>query len=210
MNDPKGTTAGGLSRRLHGAVSPTNGQVLRFALAAMAALACGCASKPKSVGIPPEEAADYLHTVIEADRGTYAEQVVNRLQNVEHKINASEHFREEKVLPLPSQMFRMAAQEAAKKSKFRYALISTWAINKVNTPKTDFEKKALDALQKSPDAPYRSTETVGGKTYFLSAYADKAVSEACVNCHNNHEESPRHDFKVGDVMGGVIVSLPVD
>jgi len=195
---------------------------LRGIAAGGLALVCGCgqsghrdeaaqaAQLPPSGWFPPERVADFVHTVIEADRATYAEQVVNRLQNVEKRISASEHFREEKLLPLPSQMMRMGAQLAAQKSPFRYALISTWAINKVNTPKTDFEKKALAAIEKTPDVPYRATDTVAGKKYFMAAYADKAVSVACADCHNHHDESPRHDFKLGDVMGGIVVTLPLE
>ena len=163
-----------------------------------------------SAGVPPDKVADYVHAVIAADRATYAEEVVHRLQDVEKVARATEQFREEKGLPLPSQMLRMGAQRAAKTGGFRYALISTWAINKANTPRTDFEKRGLDAVAKEPDQPYRSQEDVGGKRYFMSLYPDRAVSEACVSCHNGHPESPRRDFKLNDVMGGVIVALPLD
>jgi len=32
-------------------------------------------------------------------------------------------------------------------------------------------------------------------------FADVAVAEACVNCHNEHEDSPRRDWTLGEVMG---------
>jgi hypothetical protein len=31
-----------------------------------------------------------------------------------------------------------------------------------------------------------------------------------VSCHNGHAESPRKDFKLNDVMGGVVVALPLE
>lgn len=40
-------------------------------------------------------------------------------------------------------------------------------------------------------------------------YADVAVAEACIDCHNKHDESPRHDFKLDDVMGGVVIRIPL-
>lgn len=40
-------------------------------------------------------------------------------------------------------------------------------------------------------------------------YPDKAVAKACISCHNDHKDSPRKDFKMGDVMGGVVLRLPV-
>ena len=44
----------------------------------------------------------------------------------------------------------------------------------------------------------------------VALYPDVAVSDACVNCHNGNAESPRHDFKRGEVMGAVVIALPVE
>jgi len=173
--------------------------------------ACGCnrADSRAAQGIPLPEVADYIHTVIAADRAIYAEQVVHRLQDVEKVIKADEKFKAEKALPFPAQMLRMGAQEAGKSGKFRYALISKWAINKANQPKTEFEKNGFDALLKDSEKPHTGYETLGGKKFFMALYADKAVSEACIRCHNSHPESPRQDFKLGEVMGGIVISFPV-
>ena len=180
-----------------------------ISVAWLLAVAAGCGAKSGDHALPPEKVADMIHLVIQADRTTYARQVVDRLQNEEAVIKASEHFREDKTLPLPSQMMRMGAQLVAEQGGFRYALISEWAINKANMPRSDFEKKGLAALQKTPDQPYRDYVEMGGKRYFAALYADKAVSKACVLCHNGHQESPRHDFKLGDVMGGISVTIPL-
>jgi hypothetical protein len=169
----------------------------------------GCGSKSEVKGIPPEKVAELIHQVIEADRTVYTKEVVNRLQMDEQVITASEHFKEDKALPLPAQMLRMGAQLVADKGVFRYALISTWAINKANLPKNDFEKKGLDAVAADPSKPFSETITVNGKKYFAALYADKAVAPACVTCHNGHKESPKTDFKLGDVMGGVVITIPL-
>jgi len=181
-----------------------------WASCALVGAACARGGGDARAGLPPEKVADYVHAVIAADRATYAEEVVHRLQDVEKVMRATEQFREEKGLPLPSQMLRMGAQRAAREGGFRYALISAWAINKANMPRTDFETRGLEAVARTPDTPYRSHEEVGGKRYFMSLYPDKAVSEACVSCHNGHAESPRKDFKLNDVMGGVVVALPME
>lgn len=178
-------------------------------IAAVSVVLGGCQKSAGPAGIPPAAVADYIHTVIEADRAVYSEQVVHRLQNVEKVIDSTEDFEEEKGLPLPSQMLRMGAQRAAEKGGVRYALISPWAINKSNMPRTTFEKEGLAALTRDPGAPLRRVEDVGGRKYFMALYPDKAVSQACVSCHNEHPESPRTDFALGDVMGAVVVSFPV-
>jgi hypothetical protein len=89
-------------------------------------------------------------------------------------------------------------------------LISEWAINKANMPKTDFEKKGLKALAKNPKEPYRGFQKDADQRYFMALYPDKAMSQACVDCHNDHPESPRQDFKLGDVMGGLVITMRVE
>ena len=36
-----------------------------------------------------------------------------------------------------------------------------------------------------------------------------ARATACANCHNEHADSPKKDFKEGDIMGGVVIRIPV-
>jgi hypothetical protein len=56
---------------------------------------------------------------------------------------------------------------------------------------------------------YYADETLGGERWFTAVYGDRAVAQACVECHNGHDDSPRHDFKVGDVMGAVVIRIPL-
>ncbi len=161
-------------------------------------------------GIDPKDVADMLHAVMSADRTVYTRMVVNRLMLQEKIIKASEHFADEKALPLPAQMFRFGAETARETTdKFSYSLQSMWPINKQNGPRTDLEKKGLEFVASNKGENFYGEETLGGKKYFTAIYADNAVAEACVSCHNAHPESPKKDFKLGDVMGGVVIRIPV-
>jgi hypothetical protein len=82
-------------------------------------------------------------------------------------------------------------------------------VNKQNAAKTPAEKEGLKAIATAPDKPFYKEEKLGPKTYFTAVYADKAVSKACVSCHNEHRDSPRTDFKLNDVMGGVVIRIPI-
>ncbi|HLU66353.1 MAG TPA: DUF3365 domain-containing protein, partial [Kofleriaceae bacterium] len=70
------------------------------------------------------------------------------------------------------------------------------------------ETRGLDRVVGSRK-PHYGTEVLDGKTYFVAIYPDVAVSEACVTCHNQHRDSPRRDFKVDDVMGGLVIRFPL-
>ncbi|AFU98506.1 Tll0287-like domain-containing protein [Simiduia agarivorans] len=161
--------------------------------------------------ITPQRMADAIYAVIESDRAVYTRHVVNRLQNEEEVITADEHWKEEQALPLPAQMLRMGAEGVAKKNAgFTYALLSLWPINKQNAPKTPMEKEGLEFVNANKGKNFYGTEELGGKKYFTAVYADMAVSEACTKCHNDHIDSPKTDFKLGDIMGGVVMRIPLD
>jgi hypothetical protein len=153
--------------------------------------------------------ADAIHAVLEADRTAYTQLIVNRLSLEENVIKASEHWKDDKALLLPAQMFRAGAEIAGKNQKeFSYSLLSLWPINKKNAAKTDAEKKGLEQVVASGKNFYIE-ETLGDKHFFTAVYPDKAVAEACVKCHNNHEDTPKKDFKQGDVMGGIVIRIPL-
>jgi hypothetical protein len=184
-------------------------QILLCVILVSALSACSAARDAVPGGISPKAMADALHAVMEADRTVYTRQVVNRLQNQEKLIKASEHWQDDKALPLPAQMFRMGAEMVAGKTQnFSYSLLSLWPVNKQNAPKTDAEKAGLEVVAKKQE-PYYAEETLGGRTYFTAVYPDIAVAEACIACHNEHADSPRSDFKMGETMGGVVVRIPL-
>ena len=163
-------------------------------------------------GISPQKFADAVHAVMNADRSVYTKKVVNRLQNQEGVIKASEHWEDDKALPLPAQMFRMGAEIVSKNEDvgFTYSLLSKWPINKQNKPSTELEQKGLDFVAENKGKNFYGEETLGGKKYFTAVYADTGVAEACIKCHNEHKDTPKTDFKLGDVMGGVVVRVPLE
>jgi hypothetical protein len=175
---------------------------------ALAGPACKAAGSAQAAGVPPKQLADAVHAALESDRAVYTREVVNRLQNELGVIKASEHWKEDKALPLPAQMFRMGAElTAQKEAGLHYALLSPWPISRQNQPRTDVEKAGLEFVVKNPNENYYGSERLGDATFFTAVYPDKAISNACVECHNSHASSPRHDFKLGDVMGGVVVRI---
>ncbi len=161
-------------------------------------------------GIPPETVTDYIHAVIEADRIFYTIHIVERLQK-EGGATAAENWRtEKKTLPLPAQFLAEASDLSSKTgTKVRYRLISLWPINPHNGPYDETEKRGLEAVREHPERSATSTIKIGDQTYFKAIYADRAVSQSCVGCHNAHPHSPKKDFKMDDVMGGLVIEVPL-
>lgn len=179
-------------------------------LAITAILTAASVAVKADTGISYQRMADALHAVLEADRTVYTKLIVNRLQNDEKVIDASEHWKDDKALLLPAQMFRAGAETLAQKNPgFSYSLLSLWAVNKQNTAKTPVEKEGLTAVAAAPDKPFYKNEKLGNDTYFTAVYPDRAISKACISCHNDHRDSPRSDFKLNDVMGGIVIRIPM-
>lgn len=199
-----------------------------FALAAVVcftAVACsgGDSNTASAAGpaIAPDLVADYIHTVLAADRTAYTQHVVNRVKSLEGKpkedgvldIESTEGWQQTNGIPLPAQMFRLGSEIANESGYFTYNLISPWNINDSQGPKSDFEKKAVEEIVATGE-PYKEYQEVGGQAYYSALYPDTAVAEACVSCHNTHpvhlERYPDKVFEMGDVMGGIIINIPVE
>ena len=159
-------------------------------------------------GISPGIVADYVHSVVQADRTFYQNEIVGRMRE-KGMVAASEHWRADGGLPLPVQFLQESGRLMAKQGKaIRFRLISDWAINKDSGPTTEFERTGLMKVLENPDRPYTAMTTEGKARRFQALYADKAVSQLCADCHNGHVKSPKRDFKVGDVMGGILLTIP--
>lgn len=189
---------------------------LAIGAAASAATLAASATTGSDEKVSVKAMADALHLVMDSDRTVYTRTIVNRLVKKEKVIKASEHFEDDKALALPAQMFRFGSELAAKRMEdkpdvsFSYSLQSLWPVNSQNAPKTEAEKAGLKYVAENKGENYYAEETLGGQRYFTAVYADVAVAPVCVSCHNDHADSPRRDFKLGDVMGGVVIRIPLE
>ena len=174
------------------------------------AAALSAKEEPKLSGIPPEKVAGFVHAVLEASRTIYTTQIVDRMQE-KGIVSAAEHWEQEDALPLPAQFLQRSGKLVAEGGQgIRYRLIGLFPIYQRNAPATDFERKALETLNHKPQGPITSIVNSGKKHYFQAIYPDRAVSNACIKCHNSHPRSPKRDFKLNDVMGGIAITIPIE
>lgn len=189
----------------------STGLLCLFCLPMLLHTLSSCSKESTMKGVDFKTMADALFSVMEADRAVYTTYVVKRSIDAGH-IKPGEHWKDEDekgTIPLPAQMFRMASERVAKGTQvFSYQLKSSWPINKQNAPQTDIEKEGFKFIEANGGVePFYGEETIMGKKYFTAIYPDVAVSQACVDCHNNHADTPKKDFKLKDVMGGVLIRI---
>ena len=167
-------------------------------------------SDATSINVPIDSVADYIHAVIAADREVYTKHAVERMQT-KGVVAVSEKWDERNTLPLPAQFLQESGRYVGKMGLgVQYRLISFWPINKRNVAANALESIGLGAVATHPDRPYKGVTKVGDTRYFEAVYADLAVAPHCAGCHNAHPDSPKHDFKVNDVMGAIVVSIQLE
>jgi hypothetical protein len=82
-----------------------------------------------------------------------------------------------------------------------------WRV-KEGGPRDEFEREALKRLEAHPGEEYHRFETKDGKKVLRYAIA-RVLKESCVECHNTRADSPRKNWKVGDVRGILEITRPL-
>jgi hypothetical protein len=166
---------------------------------------------PVPFEIRPKDLADCIYAVVAAHREVYATLVVQRLSDDAKLVPCSASWETDKALPVPTQVLRLANETIQRKgAEFAFVARSLQPINPKNRPETDTERLGLESLLAHPGTTFYTNEMAGGRRYFTAIYPDKAIVPACVNCHNRHPTSPKKDYKPGDVLGGIVVRVPLE
>jgi len=161
--------------------------------------------KPKlAVSIQPQHVADSLRAVISGHRENYV-----RLSAA--RIASGAQWDETSGWPAPCLMTRADSEAAASKGvEFSFVLRSLNPVANRNAIETEFERKALEALQRRPDQPVYGEELLGGRWYFTAIYPEKAWHPACVTCHNQLPQSPKRDYRTNDVLGALVIRIALE
>jgi methyl-accepting chemotaxis protein len=144
-------------------------------------------------------------------RTFYTSEVVARAHDVGMRVNYDFGGRRD-TLPLPATFVKVLGEHIAHDhpgTSIRLYSRFPFPHRAATETYDDFEKQALNSLEQRPDTPVWTLATIGGRRSVRYAVAD-VMGPACVSCHNSHPESPKRDWKEGDVRGAVEVIVPVD
>ncbi|HUJ45379.1 MAG TPA: DUF3365 domain-containing protein [Opitutaceae bacterium] len=154
-----------------------------------------------NAAISPQDQADALHFVIAADREMY----------VRAFAAAPAGARPGRIWPSPCELLRRACESIQSQgAEFSYALRSLHSLDPRNEPQTELEQKGLEFIASHPTGTFSGQEMLGGRRYFTVVYPDLPATASCVDCHNRRSAATPQRFKVGDVMGGIVVRVPLE
>lgn len=142
----------------------------------------------------------------------YTNNVVGHI-GPQHRLETSTAYRTTPdTIPVPATLtIEIGEQLSARKDGQRLRMYSDLPFQnrKDGGPRDDFERRALDALKRNPSQPFYEFGMDRDRTVLRYAKA-RVLQARCVECHNAHPESPRHDWREGDVRGAIEVVRYLD
>ena len=154
-----------------------------------------------------------LNSVISSVRAYYAANVVGRVLASPGTTKVVHNYHDiPGAIPIPATLsLELGKVISEQQRNIGYRFVSDYPFK--NRPAHDldqFETNALGRLrQNSNQQPAQVSATVFSDQVRL--IAPVIMGQACVNCHNSHPESPKTDWKVGDVRGiqEVAITQPI-
>lgn len=143
-------------------------------------------------------------------RALYSSKIVSRVKN--QGIVVSHDYKNDNEVPFPATFsIELSKKISEGKDGLKARLYSDYPFpwrREEGGVKDEFEQEALTRVRANPEKPYVRFETVEGIPSMRFAKA-VPLEESCVGCHNTHPESPKKDWKTGDVRGVQAIILPL-
>ena len=134
-------------------------------------------------------------------RAYYTKNVVGKVINKTQLKASFNHMNEPESIPLPATMIHDLS-ELMQSQGTNIKLYSAFPFpNRDSRQLDEFQQTAWKRLLETPGETYVKTEHKNGETVVRVGIADLMVADACVGCHNSHPDTPKNDWKLGDVRG---------
>ncbi|KAA0875925.1 methyl-accepting chemotaxis protein [Nitrincola tapanii] len=123
-----------------------------------------------------------------------------------------DHLNNPHAVPLPATVMRSLGEMTQGQGGSSFRLYSDQPFRFRQSSETqldEFERAAIEYLRNNPDAHFSQRIEIQGKPYYRMAKADVMTQPGCLSCHNTHPDSPRQDWKLGDVRGVAQATVPL-
>ncbi len=148
--------------------------------------------------------ASNLNSVISSVRGYYAKDVVGRILAAPGVTTQVIHTYHDTpgAIPIPATLsLELGKVISEQQDNITYRFVSDLPFKGRDAHPLDaLEANALASLRANPKEPVMATSW-SGLTGEVRLIAPILMGQTCVNCHNTHPDSPKTDWKVGDVRG---------
>jgi class 3 adenylate cyclase len=150
-----------------------------------------------------------LNSLITSIREYYAANIVSRVLSTSGHSEVVHNYHEVPgAIPIPATLsLELGHLIGQQQSNIGYRFVSDYPFKgRTAHPLDAFEQSALAALRQNPRQSF--TDIVwNGFTGRIRLIFPVLMEGACVGCHNTHPDSPKRDWRVGDVRGIQEVSV---
>jgi adenylate cyclase len=157
--------------------------------------------------------ASDLNSVISSVRAYYASNVVGRVLAHPGETQVVHNYESiPGAIPIPATLsLELGKVISEQQQNITYRFVSDYPFrNRAPHLLDDFEKSSLQSLREDPNRKLveATSSAFHDRVRFITPVM---MGPACVACHNAHPESPKRDWKVGDVRGiqEVSISQPI-
>jgi adenylate cyclase len=152
--------------------------------------------------------------IIDVMRGFYSSDVVGRILHAEQKVTTSNNYKNiNGAVPIPATLsIELGNLISAGDGAVKYRFVSDLPFKGREDHLLDaFESGAITALRANPK---EAVSDISGSVFNrqMRVATPVIMGQVCVSCHNSHPDSPKRDWKVGDVRGiqEVSVAQPIE
>ncbi|WP_171801003.1 ATP-binding protein [Sulfurimonas gotlandica] len=162
-----------------------------------------------------ENTVDYAIRTIEQYkeiRQYYSKNIISKVRKYSDIKVDSKHKNISNTIPLPATFIHDLSENITKNFKgMQLKLYSDYSYpNREGRVLDEFEKKSISNFRDhGAQEPIISNDIINGVEVVRVAIGDVFNDISCVNCHNTRFDSPKKDWKLGDVRGVLEVIIPV-
>jgi signal transduction histidine kinase len=153
--------------------------------------------------------AELFSQAIAEARTIYTSEVVEKLRD--RVVVSHDHAGRPGTIPLPVTFSMLLGERIGQRQSGESTRLYSpfpFPFRKDGGLRDDFAKQAWRQLSRDPGRPFYRFEQVGGASVLRYASAD-LMRASCVDCHNTHPDTPRRNWKEGDLRGVLEVRMPM-
>ncbi|MBL4881257.1 MAG: methyl-accepting chemotaxis protein [Oleispira sp.] len=144
-------------------------------------------------------------------RGYYTNNVIKKVLAGSDLKGHFNHKGDPTKIPLPATFIHDISEQLSQQGIVSLKLYSPFPFpNRQSRNLDSFADEAWKVLKKNPKQTFSKTDLVDGKQVVRVALADTMTQAGCVSCHNSHPDTPKNDWKLGDIRGVLEVQIPID
>ena len=143
-------------------------------------------------------------------RGYYVNNVVKKIHSGSNLKAGIKHKDNPEMFPLPATMIHDLSKLLSEEGT-ELKLYSAYPFPNRSSRSTDhFAEEAWNSLNRDPTNTFARVEVLNGVRTVRVGVPDIMASQACVTCHNNHPQTPKNDWKLGDLRGVLEINVPIE